>query len=93
LLLSILVAAALQSEWSFALDLYLPSQARIEADHLAAQLGLPSPRQDFGRPCLAAAARLLRNDNLFPVNYQADWESAARRLLSQLAKEARVRGA
>jgi hypothetical protein len=93
LLLSIVVAAALQNEWSFSLDLYLPSQVRLEADHLAAHFGLPPPRQDFGRPCLAAAAHLLRKDCLFPVNYEADWENAARRLLSQLAQEAHARGA
>ena len=93
LLLSIVVAAALQNEWSFALDLYMPSRVCIEADHLAAHFGLPWPRQDFGRPCLAAAAELLRKDRLFPVNYEADWENAARRLLSQLAQEARARGA
>jgi hypothetical protein len=93
LLLSVLVAAALQCEWGFSLDLYLPNRVRIQADHLATDLGLPSPHQDFGRPCLAAAARLLREDGEFPVNYEADWENAAHRLLSQLVREARTRGA
>ena len=93
LLLSILAAAALQNEWSFSLDLYLPDQVYIQADHLAAELGLPSPGQDFGRACLAAAARLLRKESMFPVNYEADWENAAHRLLSQLIREAPARGA
>jgi hypothetical protein len=53
---------------------------------------LPSPLQDFGRPCLAAAARLLRKDSVFPVNHEADWENAVHRLLAQLIGEARIRG-
>lgn len=93
LMLSVVVAAALQNEWSFTVDLYVSGERRIQADHLAAELGLPSPRQDFGRACLAAAAQLLRRDHVFPVNYEADWENAAHRLISQLIREARARGA
>jgi hypothetical protein len=88
LLVGIVVAAALQNEWSFALGLYLGQQRRIEADHLAAELGLPSPARDFGQPCLLAAASLLRARDRFPFNYEADWEDAARRLRVQLAREA-----
>jgi len=93
LMLSTLVAAALQSEWSFSLDLYLPHQKRIEADHLAVEFGLPLPREDYGRACLGDAARLLRRDSVFPVNHEADWENAVHRLLAQLVREARARGA
>ncbi len=93
LLLSIVIAGALQSEWAFTLDLYLPDQRRIQAEHLANELGATSPRQDYGRPCLAAASRIQGNDDSFPVNYQADWENAAHRLRAQLVREARVNGA
>jgi hypothetical protein len=93
LLLAILVASALQSEWSFSLDLYLPGRERIEAGHLATELALPSPSEDFGRPCLAAAAELSRRHDAFPFNYEAAWEDAAHRLLSQLRREARQHGA
>jgi len=93
LLLRTLIAAALQSEWSFSLDLYLPHQKRIEADHLAVEFGLPLPREDYGRACLGDTARLLRRDNVFPVNHEADWENAVHRLLAQLVREARSRGA
>ncbi len=93
LLLSALIAAALQSEWSFSLDLYLPHQKSIEADHLAVEFGLPLPREDYGRACLREAAQLLRKDCVFPVNHEADWENAVHRLLAQLVREARARGA
>lgn len=89
LLISILLATALQSEWSFALGLYLANQSQIEADHLAADLDLPFPGTDFGRPCLIAVADLLRARAPFPFNYEADWEDAARRLRAQLIREAR----
>jgi hypothetical protein len=92
LLVAIVVAAALQCEWSFALGVYLPGQPAIEADHLAANLKLPAPSTDFGRPCLKAAASLMRRGEAFPFNYEADWEDGARRLLAQLAREARTRG-
>ncbi len=93
LLLSTLVAAALQSEWSFSLDLYLPGQKRIDVDHLAVEFRLPLPREDYGRACLGDAAQLLRRDSMFPVNHEADWENAVHRLLAQLVREARARGA
>lgn len=93
LLLSIVVAAALQSEWGFSLDLYLPNGVPIEVDRLVNEFGLPAPRENFGRPCLTAAARLLRSDSLFPVNYEEDWEHAARRLRAQLVREAADSGA
>lgn len=93
LLISIVVASALQHEWGFSLGLYLPNQSPIGAEHLAAELNLPSPAEDFGRPCLTAAARLLRQGKPFPFNYQADWENAVHRLLAQLSREADPRGA
>lgn len=89
LLLSVVVAAALQREWCFTLDLYLPHRPRIDAEGLAARLCLPSPCLDFGRPCLVAAAQLLRKDDDFPFNYEADWENAARRLMAQLIHDVR----
>lgn len=88
LLLSVLIAASLQSEWGFSLDLYLPHRT-IDAEHLAAQLGLPSPRSGFGEPCLTALNDLQRGESLFPVNHRADWENAAHRLIAQLVREAR----
>ncbi len=91
LLLAVLAAAALQSEWSFTFNLYLPGQKRIEVDHLAVEFGLPLPRQDHGRTCLRGAAEQLRKDGIFPVNYVADWENAAHRLIAQLVQEARLR--
>lgn len=92
LLLSILIAAALQSEWSFTINLYLPHRKRIEADHLAVEFGLPLPREDYGRACLGEVARLLRRDSVFPVNHEADWENVVHRLLAQLVREARGHG-
>jgi hypothetical protein len=92
LLISIVVASALEHEWSFALGLYLPDQTQIEAEHLATELDLPSPAHDFGRSCLAAAASVLRQGKPFPFNYEADWEDTAHRLLTQLMGEARTRG-
>jgi hypothetical protein len=93
LLVSIVVAAAHQNEWSFALGLYLPNQSCIEADHRALELDLPLPASDFGRPCLVAAANLLRSQGSFPFNYEAGWEDAAHRLCAQLIREARADGA
>jgi hypothetical protein len=90
---SLVAASALQSNWSFALGLYLGRQPRIEADHIARELGLPLPSIDFGRPALHAAADLLRNGAPFPFNYEADWDNAIYRLLDQLAREERARGA
>jgi len=88
LLLSVVVAAALQREWAFTLDIYLPNQPTIEADDLAAQLELPSPDEDYGRPCLMAVANALAGVASFPFNYRAGWEGAARRLLAQLRQDA-----
>ncbi len=91
--LSLVVAAALQQEWGFTLALYLPEQTAIEADQLCEEFGIPKPAEDFGRPCLRAVARLLRNDAPFPFNYEAGWEDTVRRLLVQLVREARINGA
>jgi hypothetical protein len=88
LLLSIVVAAALQNEWSFSLNIYLPDFLRIEADHIARELRLPLPDEDFGRPCLNAASELLAANDRFPTDYTQDWRNTAKRLLSQLAREA-----
>jgi hypothetical protein len=93
LLLSIVVAAALQCEWSFTLDIYLPDRMAIEAGRLAERLSLPPPTLDYGRPCLKAASHLLSKDEVFPANYKEDWENAARRLMAQLAREASSNGA
>lgn len=89
LLVSVVVAAALQREWSFTLDLYLPDKTRIAADQLARELDLPRPTEDYGRPCIASAAKLLRQDAQFPFNYEVGWEDAARRLRAQLIQDAR----
>jgi hypothetical protein len=93
LLVSILVAAALQNEWSFVLGLYRPDQTEIEADHLAKELRLPLPHTDFGRPCLIAAADLLRERDLFPFNYEAGWNDTVHLLHAQLVQESRNIGA
>jgi hypothetical protein len=89
ILVSIVVASALQREWSFSLGLCLPEWEWIEAGKLAEALGLPSPDSDFGRPCLRAAGGLLRAGAPFPSNYEAGWEGGIQRLLAQLRSEAR----
>ncbi|MGH2447798.1 MAG: hypothetical protein ACRDFS_04255 [Chloroflexota bacterium] len=91
--ISIVVAAALQSEWGFSLDIYLPGQPRIEAAALARYLSLPRPVLDYGRPCLRAAQRALLQGARFPFNYRAGWEDAVHRLLSQLIRDANLVGA
>jgi hypothetical protein len=88
LLVSIVVAAALQNEWGFSLDLYLPEADRIAADQVAAELGLPSPAEDFGRPCLRATSRMLQRNAPFPFNFESGWEDSVHRLLSQLKRSA-----
>lgn len=88
-LLSVLVAAALQQEWRFTLDIYLPGSESIDADGIAKYYGLPSPQEDFGCACLKAIADLQRRDSLFPFNYEEGWRDAARRLFDQLIREAR----
>ena len=85
---SILAAAALQREWSFSLRLYLPSMTLIAADRLAQTLGLPSPDEEYGRPCLAAAAGLLRAGARSPYDPEAEWEGIVHWLLAQLRCEA-----
>jgi hypothetical protein len=85
---SILAAAALQREWAFSLRLYLPAMSLIDAGGLAHTLGMPSPNEEYGRPCLIAAATLLREGAPFPYNYEADWEGVVHRVLSQLRREA-----
>ncbi|PZR98745.1 MAG: hypothetical protein DLM70_16670 [Chloroflexi bacterium] len=62
LLVRLVVTAALQREWGFAFNLYLPDHVQTEADHVAVELRLPPPGEDFGHPCLSAAARLLRHN-------------------------------
>lgn len=89
ILLSTVVAAALQKEWAFTLDLYLPRQTPIDALDLAAEFGLPSPAQDYGRLCLIAASNVLARDAPFPYDFRAGWEDATRRLLAQLRQDTR----
>ncbi|HEV3311497.1 MAG TPA: hypothetical protein VG815_13375 [Chloroflexota bacterium] len=93
LLLSIVVAAALQAEWDFSLRISLPDAPVIEADRVAAELGLPLPALDFGRPALRAAAQRMPSRIEFPVDHCRGWEDAVRRLLAQCVREARTRGA
>jgi len=83
---SVIVAAALQREWAFSLDLYISPNRRIEADTLAERLGLPAPDEDYGRPCLKSAAALLRAGMDFPVDFEEGWEHATELLLRQLAR-------
>lgn len=91
-LVTVVVAAALQREWGFSFDIYLPGRLRINAGDLAGEMKLPPPDGDFGRPCIAAAGELLRQDAAFPFNYEAGWRDVARRLLVQLVREARRSG-
>lgn len=90
---SVLAAAALRAHWAFVLDLYLPGQPVIDAEQLARDLGVPSPREDYGRPCLAATADLLRADQPFPFAYERGWSDAIGHILEQLRAEARRRSA
>jgi hypothetical protein len=88
-LVSIVVAAALQREWGFSLDLYLQDRIRIQADHLRMKLDLPPPNEDFGRPCLYAAAGLLLDGSEFPFAFVRGWRDVVHRLPAQLIREAR----
>jgi hypothetical protein len=90
---SVLVAASLRTMWSFVLGIYLPGQPRIDADDLAAALGVPSPAVDYGRPCIAAVADLLRTGQPFPFNYESAWSDVAGHVLEELRAAARMRSA
>lgn len=90
---SVLVAAALRTTWSFVLGIYLPGQPSIDADDVAAELGVPRPCEDYGRPCIAAVAELLRADQGFPFDYEGGWDDVAGHVLQELRFEARERGA
>lgn len=87
-LASIVAAAALQQAWIFTLDIYLPGRDQIEADDLAAQLGVPSPRADYGRASLQNLSTLLAHDQPFPFDYARGWEDAAEHVLDDLRTEA-----
>lgn len=87
---SVLVAAALRGMWGFVLGIYLPGQPPIRAEDLAAELDVPSPTVDYGRPCIAAIADLLRTGQLFPFNYESAWNDTATHVLDDLRVEART---
>lgn len=90
---SVLAAAALRTWWGFVLDIYLPGQPPIDADALARTQGVPSPRSEYGRPCLAALADQLRAGQPFPFAYERGWQLAAGHILEDLRSEARKRRA
>lgn len=90
---SILAAAALREWWRFVLGIYLPGQPPIQADDLAAALGVPPPTDDYGRPCIAATAELLRSGESFPYNHERSWHDAAQHVLEELRAAARRRSA
>ena len=90
---SILAAAALRTLWRFVLDIYLPGQPEIDAEYVARELVVPSPREQYGRACLSALADLLRVDQPFPFAYEREWHDAADHVLESLRAEARARPA
>jgi hypothetical protein len=85
----VLAAAALRRTWRFVLGIYLPGQPAIAADDVAQTMGVPSPEEDFGRPCLIALADRLREGQPFPFNYERDWQDAVEHVLASLRSEAR----
>lgn len=85
---SVLVAAALRRMWRFVLGIYLPGQPAIDAAELAHAIGVPSPDEDYGRPCLAALADLLREGQPFPFAYERAWRDVAGHVLAELRAEA-----
>ena len=90
---SILAAAALRTLWRFVLDIYLPDQPEINAEHIARALGVPSPREEYGRACLSALADVLREGQPFPFAYEREWHDVAGHVLESLRAEARARPA
>ena len=88
LLASILAAAALRRAWMFTLDIYLPGQPAIDADGIAAELGVPFPATDYGRACLRALSALLARDQPFPFDYARAWEGVAEHILDGLRRQA-----
>lgn len=88
ILASIVAAAALQQAWKFTLDIYLPRRSSIEADDLAAELGVPAPHVDYGRASLRNLSILLARDQPFPFDYARGWEDAAEHVLDYLRTEA-----
>jgi len=89
---SVLAAAALRRMWRFVLDIYLPGQPASDASELVRELDVPSPEEDYGRPCLAAVADLLRAGQPFPFAYERGWRDVAEHVLRELRIEARRRG-
>jgi hypothetical protein len=90
---SVLAAAALRTWWGFVLNIYLPGQPPIDADDIARAQGVPSPRSEYGRPCLAALAEQLRAGQPFPFAYERGWQLAADHILEELRAAARKRSA
>jgi hypothetical protein len=85
----VLAAAALRRYWQFTLDIYLPGQPEIEAEAVARLLDVPSPRVEYGGPCLAALAELLRSGAPFPFAYERGWQDAVRHVLFAMRADAR----
>lgn len=86
---SVLVAASLQRAWSFTLDIYMPGWRRIDGA-IAALLGVPSPDENYGRPCLHAVSRLLARGQPFPYDYARGWQDVAELVLEDMRVEARL---
>jgi len=79
----------LRRKWRFVLSIYLPGQPSIDAAPIAARLSVPSPQEGYGRPCLHAAAELLRRGQPFPYNYESSWTAAADHILEDVRVQAR----
>jgi len=79
----------LRRKWRFVLSIYLPRQPSIDAAPIAARLSVPSPQEGYGRPCLHAAAELLRRGQPFPYNYESSWTAAADHILEDVRVQAR----
>jgi hypothetical protein len=70
------------------LAIYLPRQPSIDGEGIAAELGVPSPADDYGRACLRALSALLARDQPFPFNYARAWEDVAEHILEGLRTQA-----
>ncbi len=83
----LIAAACLQRLWRFTLSIYRPGQPLIPAD-VVEGTGLPSPDEDYGRPCFRALIEGLATGEPFPFNYGAEFARVADLVLADLIAEA-----
>jgi hypothetical protein len=83
----LIAAACLQRLWRFTLTIYRPDQPLIPAS-VVDGTSLPSPDEDFGRPCLRALGEQLAEQVAFPFNYEAQFSRVAELVIADLIAEA-----